>query len=160
FHRLHQLKNRFFPIGLGYLAGALRAANQDVAIYNAENFDDDEPLSDSRSHTDQFTHFQGYQDALDNPKHYVWAEARRVLTQYRPDVVGITTKSCMIPAAQIISRIAKETNPNVIVVWGGPHASICPDETIGFTDVDFVVRHEGEETIVELVEMLESGRND
>ena len=64
----------------------------------------------------------------------------------------------MIPSAQIISRIAKEVNPNVVLVWGGPHASICPDETINFPNVDFVVRHEGEQTIVELVEMLESRR--
>jgi len=127
FHRLHGLKNRFFPIGLGYLAGALRDAGQEVAIYNGENFDDDEPLSESRNHTDTFTHFQAYQDALDNPNHYVWEEVRQVIRQYQPDLVGITTKSCMVPAAQIISRIAKEVNSDRPVIWGGPHASICPD---------------------------------
>src|SRR5262249_12657815 len=92
--------------------------------------------------------------------HYVWQEARRVISEWQPDIVGITTKSCMIPAAQIISRIAKEVNPDLTVVWGGPHASICPDETMAFANVDFVVRHEGEQTIVEFVEMLESGDND
>jgi len=158
FHRLHGLKNRFFPIGLGYLAGALRDAGQEVAIYNGENFDDDEPLSESRNHTDTFTHFQAYQDALDNPNHYVWEEVRQVIRQYQPDLVGITTKSCMVPAAQIISRIAKEVNSDRPVIWGGPHASICPDETINFDHVDFVARHEGEQTIVEFAEMLESGR--
>ena len=74
--------------------------------------------------------------------------------------MGITTKSCMIPSAQIIARIAKEILPESTVVWGGPHASIMPDETMSFPNVDFVVRHEGERTIVEFVEMLESGRRD
>ena len=31
---------------------------------------------------------------------------------------------------------------------------------MSFANVDFVVRHEGEKTIVEFVEMLESGRTD
>ena len=42
FHRLHGLKNRFFPIGLGYLAGALKAGGFEVAIYNSENYEDKE----------------------------------------------------------------------------------------------------------------------
>ena len=157
FHRLHRLKNRFFPIGLGYLAGALRTANQEVAIYNAENYDDGEPLLEGRNHSETFKAFDYYQDALDDPSHYVWREVSDVIAGYQPDVVGVTTKSCMIPAAQMISRIAKEVNPGVTVIWGGPHASICPDETIGFDNVDFVARHEGEKTVVEFIEMLESG---
>jgi radical SAM superfamily enzyme YgiQ (UPF0313 family) len=160
FHRLHGLKNRFFPIGLGYLAGALRAAGHEAAIYNGENYDDDEPLDDGRTHAGIFDHFQRYQDALDDPQHYVWQEAAEVIRRYRPDVVGITTKSCMIPAAQMISRVAKTVNPDIVVIWGGPHASICPDETIGFDNVDFVARHEGEQTIVEFIEMMESGKAD
>jgi len=160
FHRLHGLKNRFFPIGLGYLAGAVKSAGYEVAIYNAENYDDDEGLGDSRSHSDTYEHFQKYQDALDNPGHYVWEEVRRVISRYQPDVVGITTKSCMIPSAQAITRIAKEVDPEIAVVWGGPHASIQPDETINFDHVDFVARHEGEETIVEFLDMFASGRRD
>ena len=160
FHRLHGLRNRFFPIGLGYLAGALRAAGHEAAIYNGENFDDDEPVADSRSHSNTFLSFQKYQDALDDPAHYVWAEVRKVVRDYGPDVVGITTKSCMIPAAQAISRIVKEVDPRITVIWGGPHASIQPDETINFDHVDFAARHEGEETIVEFIEMLGSGRRE
>lgn len=160
FHRLHALKNRFFPIGLGYLAGALKAHGLENAIYNAENFDESEPMLVSRSHSDTYAQFQKYQDALDDPSHYVWKEARAVIERYKPRVVGITTKSCMLPSALIISRIAKEVDPSIVVIWGGPHASIAPDETMGFPNVDFVARHEGEQTIVEFVRMLESGHRD
>lgn len=160
FHRLHKLKNRFFPIGLGYLAGALKAKSKEVAIYNGENFDDSEWLLDDRTHSNTFKQFEAYQTALDDPDHYVWKEVREVIQSYKPDIVGITTKSCMIPSSQIVSRIAKEVDPRITVVWGGPHASIQPDETMSFDNVDFVVRHEGEQTIVEFVEMMESGQND
>lgn len=160
FHRLHNLKNRFFPIGLGYLAGALKEAGHEVAIYNAENFDDDELLTEERTYAETYNCFDAYQAALDDPGHYVWREVEAVLREQKPDIVGITTKSCMIPSAQIVSRIAKEVNPRSVVVWGGPHASIAPDETMSFPNIDFVVRHEGELTIVEFVEMLQSGRRD
>ncbi len=81
FHRLHSLKNRFFPIGLGYLAGALKAAGFEAAIYNAENYDDRETMHDGRSHSDTYAYFQKYQDALDNPDHYVWDEVRRTIAR-------------------------------------------------------------------------------
>jgi radical SAM superfamily enzyme YgiQ (UPF0313 family) len=158
FHRLHGLKNRFFPIGLGYLAGALKAAGYPVAVYNAENHDNHEGLLDDQSHSNIFSHFDSYQYALDRPDHYVWKEAREVISSYKPDIVGITTKSCMIPSAQMISKIVKDINPRTTVIWGGPHASINPDETINFANVDFVARHEGERTIVEFVDMLHSGK--
>ncbi|MEO2048065.1 MAG: radical SAM protein, partial [Pirellulales bacterium] len=158
FERLHGTQNRFFPIGLGYLAGALRRIGADVAIYNAENYDDEEGLISGYRHTDVFKHHQDYQDALDDPDHYVWREVEQVLADYDADIIGITVKSCMIPSAQAIARIAKQLNPNVTVVWGGPHPSICPEDTIQFDNVDFVVRHEGEETIKQFVTMVESGR--
>src|SRR5688572_5492397 len=102
FHRLHSLRNRFFPIGLGYLAAALKAEGFDAAIYNAENYDDGESMGDGRSHSDTYAYFQKYQDALDNPEHYVWEEVRKTIASYKPDVVGITTKSCMLPSALMI----------------------------------------------------------
>jgi len=160
FERLHGTQNRFFPIGLGYLAGALGSAGKEVAIYNAENYDDDEGLIAGFQHTDIFRHHDNYQKALDDPDHYIWKEVEQVLSDYQPEVVGLTVKSCMIPSAQNISRIAKRLNPNSIVVWGGPHASICPSDTIRFENVDFVVRHEGEQTIKEFIAMLESGKGD
>jgi radical SAM superfamily enzyme YgiQ (UPF0313 family) len=160
FHRLHGLPNRFFPIGLGYLAGALKAAGHEAAIYNAENYDDREGLRESRSLSQTFERFDAYQQALDDPEHHVWKETRDVIAAYKPRVVGITTKSCMIPSAQIISRIAKAVDPGITVIWGGPHPSIAPDETIGFENVDLVARHEGEQTIVEVAEAIRSGRYD
>ena len=62
FHRLHGLRNRFFPIGLGYLAGALQAKGHSVFIYNAENYDVDEPLN-TRNSLDAWQQFNAYQSA-------------------------------------------------------------------------------------------------
>ncbi|MFQ5505759.1 MAG: B12-binding domain-containing radical SAM protein [Planctomycetota bacterium] len=160
FIRLHGIRYRFFPIGLGYLAGALREAGKSVAVYNAENFGDGETLIDRYTYSDNYRLFQAYQQSLDDPGHYVWTEIEDVIRRYRPDLVGVSVKSCMVPSSRRISRIVKRIDPGITVVWGGPHASIVPDEAIKVPEVDLVVRHEGERTIVELVGMLESGARD
>jgi radical SAM superfamily enzyme YgiQ (UPF0313 family) len=44
--------------------------------------------------------------------------------------------------------------PGVIVVLGGPHPHIYPEETAGLPGVDYVVIGEGERTLVELLDRL------
>jgi len=160
FSRLHGMKDRFFPIGLGYLAAALRRRDKQVAIYNAENYPDGEDLLNSHSALQTYRQFATYQKALDTSSHHVWREAREVIERYRPDLVGITVKSCMSPSSAILSRIVKQIDPEILVVWGGPHPSVAPSDALTCEAADMVVRHEGEETIVEIVEMLESGRKE
>lgn len=44
------------------------------------------------------------------------------------------------------------------VVWGGPHPSLMPEQTVGHELVDVVVEGEGEETLPELLQALEGTR--
>ncbi|HAJ56344.1 MAG TPA: hypothetical protein DCL35_01080 [Candidatus Omnitrophica bacterium] len=57
-----------------------------------------------------------------------------------------------------VSRLIKETNPHVPVVWGGVHPTILPEQTVAHPDVDIVVEGEGEETFLELVTALNEKR--
>jgi radical SAM superfamily enzyme YgiQ (UPF0313 family) len=74
------------------------------------------------------------------------------------DLVGISTLTILAPRAyQIvkkIKRIAKDMKRKILVVMGGPHPTFLPEEAL-FSGADFVVRHEGEETLKELVENLQ-----
>lgn len=47
--------------------------------------------------------------------------------------------------------------PDVPIVWGGIHASMLPEQTLENSFVDIVVIGEGEATLPELVQTLESG---
>ncbi len=74
------------------------------------------------------------------------------------DLVGISTITMTAPAAfDLVAKLKSEMD--VPVVLGGPHVSFLPDEALE-RGADFVVRGEGEETIVELVEALSAGRTD
>jgi radical SAM superfamily enzyme YgiQ (UPF0313 family) len=69
------------------------------------------------------------------------------------DLVGFSTITSTAPAAYEMARRVRETGiPTVI---GGPHVTFLAQE--GLTHCDFVVRGEGQETAVELVEALERG---
>jgi radical SAM superfamily enzyme YgiQ (UPF0313 family) len=80
--------------------------------------------------------------------------------QSKPVCVGI---SCMTgtqiyfahKAAQLVRRY---TNGSIPIVWGGPHPSILPEQTLEDETVDIVCIGEGDITFLEIVEALGSKR--
>jgi len=73
------------------------------------------------------------------------------------DVVGMSSSTALYGrACRLLDRI-KAARPGLPVVIGGPHATVLTEDTVrrGF---DAAVVGEGEHTVVELLEALESGR--
>jgi len=81
------------------------------------------------------------------------------ITNYLPDLVGITATSFTLIDALLIAKTVKEVNQNIHVTMGGPHVSIYPNETLLQKDVDSVVIGEGEKTFSDLVNNLNEGKN-
>ncbi|MBI5097661.1 MAG: B12-binding domain-containing radical SAM protein [Nitrospirae bacterium] len=70
------------------------------------------------------------------------------------DFIGVSSITSTAPRAfQIAERFRKLGIP---VAIGGPHSTFLPDESLQYAD--YVVRGEGEETIVELLEHLKSDK--
>lgn len=159
FERLMGMRFSYFPIGLGYLASVLKAAGVETRIYNAENPPAQEALSDGGASV-AYSGYDSYALALGNEEHPVWKEVTAVLRDFKPDLVGISVTSAKVGAARKISRLVKDCAPGTRVVWGGAHPTILPEEVLRFGEVDFVIRGEGEQTIVELVNLLKAGGTD
>lgn len=64
----------------------------------------------------------------------------------------------MILDAVEISREAKRLNPELFIVFGGWHPSLLTGQTLNEDFVDAVVRHQGEATLVEIVQRLAAGK--
>ncbi|MFA4903599.1 MAG: radical SAM protein [Desulfobaccales bacterium] len=56
-----------------------------------------------------------------------------------------------------LTRLARRlTDGRVPIVWGGPHPTITPEQTLANENVDIVVVGEGDETFFELIQALEN----
>ncbi len=81
------------------------------------------------------------------------AELPALLARERePQLVGITTMTPIVPNALAIAGMCRRVFPDAMVVMGGAHASVLPEELLEDEHVDFAVRGEGERTLGELAE--------
>jgi radical SAM superfamily enzyme YgiQ (UPF0313 family) len=112
---------RLPPIGIAYVAGALRAAGHDVRIL----------------------------DAAVVPRWDVQLAA--TLADWRPRAVGLSASTATLEPALALAAKAKKADSSVAVILGGVHATLFPAEVLREGVVDFAVHGEGERTAVELL---------
>lgn len=82
--------------------------------------------------------------------------AERILAFEAP-VLGLTMTSFTLLDAVALARILRRRAPELVVVAGGPHASLFPEETLALGCFDHVVKGEGEESFIHLLENLDNG---
>jgi len=76
----------------------------------------------------------------------------------RYDITGFTaTTPTFLPALELANRV-KKNSPGTIVIFGGMHPTIMPQETITHNAVDIVVKGEGEITFKEIAERVRDKR--
>ncbi|MEW6713876.1 MAG: radical SAM protein [Nitrospirota bacterium] len=115
-------------VGFVYLAGSLRAAGYAPIIYDA------------------MSHWHKYD------------EIEKRIRDEKPNVVATTAFTAEIVEALKLLKLAKDIDPEIITVIGNVHPTFLYKEVLGENDhVDYIVRGEGEETIVELMNALSSG---
>ena len=116
-------------VGFVYIAGSLRAAGYEVDYYDAMSL------------------------------WHKWPEIKERIEAFKPDVVATTSFTASIVKALELCDLAKQINPDVVTVLGNVHAAFCYDEilTEDHDVLDYVVRGEGEVTLVELLDCLNAG---
>jgi radical SAM superfamily enzyme YgiQ (UPF0313 family) len=143
----------FYPIGLTYVAGALKNEGHRVKIYDAEH----SPTLTSVKFRSITSNYDSYIRALENKDHKVWKEVRNTIATYKPDVVGISSIApCKIGSTLRVAEISKEYDNDVKVIVGGQLSVGSIREVLKNPNIDVVVRGEGEKTAVELLNTLEN----
>lgn len=84
---------------------------------------------------------------------------KRVLEECRDALcLGISlVTGPMIRETVEIARAIKDWNPEFPVILGGWHPSLLPQQTLEAPYIDYVVRRQGEDSMLELVDHLSSG---
>jgi radical SAM superfamily enzyme YgiQ (UPF0313 family) len=117
------------PLGLAILASQLRNAGYEPAILDAEAL--------------RLT----IEDAL--------AE----IAKQAPDLVGFSAVTLSIENAANLAKRVKESL-DCITLIGGVHVTVLPDDTLKrFSGFDFGIYGEGEETLIEFLQVLNAGGN-
>ncbi|HUH64219.1 MAG TPA: radical SAM protein [Terracidiphilus sp.] len=84
---------------------------------------------------------------------------KRVQTEVRDALcLGISlVTGPMIRETVEISRAIKEWNPDFPIILGGWHPSLLPKQTLEASYVDYIVRGQGEDSMLELVRHIQAG---
>jgi len=113
------------PLGLAYLGGYLRKHSYKVRI-------------------------------IDGPGLGIKTEdIVKAARNYSPDLIGITANSALYSRALTLSKKLKDILPSAKIVLGGYHPTFLAQEVLANDFVDFIVKGEGEETLLELCKALE-----
>ncbi len=116
-------------VGFVSIAGSLRAAGFEPIYYDA------------------MSHWHGYDDI------------EKRIEDEKPDVVATTAFTAEIVDALKVLRLSKDINKEIITVIGNVHPTFCYEEILKEHSqyVDYIVRGEGEETMVDLMKTLSAG---
>jgi anaerobic magnesium-protoporphyrin IX monomethyl ester cyclase len=118
-------------VGFVSIAGSLKAAGFEPIYYDA------------------MSHWHGYDDI-----------GKRIESD-RPDVVATTAFTAEIVDALKVLRLAKDINKTIVTVIGNVHPTFCYEEILKEHGhyVDYIVRGEGEKTMVDLMKTLSAGED-
>jgi len=120
----------FIPLGIGYLAAILEKNGYDVNVIDC----------------------QALKLTLN--------EVENELYKRQPDIVGLTSTTLTYKPALEIIKVAKKALPNCLTVIGGSHVTFWDDKALQeCPQLDIVVRKEGENTLLELMQNLEAGES-
>lgn len=79
---------------------------------------------------------------------------------FKPDIIGITCPTPAVVNVINIVKIIKTQDSNILIVVGGPHASVLPKGLLEMcADIDFVVIGEGEYTFKELISCIDNKKS-
>lgn len=133
------------PLGLLYLGAVLKENNYEVDILDSTC----EGYFNTETKGDYITYGLTDKEIIERIK------------ASKPDIVGI---SSMFSAHQHNAihhcDLVKSIDKDIVVILGGIHPSLFPEESINNKSVDFVIMGEGEERLIKLLKMLEEGKTD
>jgi anaerobic magnesium-protoporphyrin IX monomethyl ester cyclase len=87
-----------------------------------------------------------------------WKGLEKRISSYAPNIVASSGFTCNAYACARVAELAKTIDPGTVTVVGGQHFSFTAEESLhDFREIDYVVRGEGERTLVELVRTVANG---
>jgi radical SAM superfamily enzyme YgiQ (UPF0313 family) len=84
-----------------------------------------------------------------------WKTTRKIIYRQRPDILCVGEETVSVHEAFKLIRYTKKINPDCIIIGGGTYFSYMVHDSLTNYPIDFIVRFEGEETLLELVKEID-----
>jgi len=95
-----------------------------------------------------------YRAIVNDKNNPVWKRLTEYILQYKPPMVGITYLTPLKCSVDMITKLIKDIDTSIKVIVGGPHPTFCPEEVMNDNNIDFVIKGEGETSLLNLVKGL------
>ncbi len=117
----------FIPLGIAYLGAVAEKAGHQVTVIDCQ------------------------------AEKLTYETFRERITQTPSDLIGVTATTLLYKSAMKLITLAKQTQPQAVTVLGGSHGTFWDENALKeYPSLDIVVRREGEETFIELLDKLET----
>lgn len=149
-----------YTLGIAYLAAYIREAGMKTAILTGDLATGAPQSSFVNFNVKSYANGQKLYEAAVGGSHPVWDKMAETIRRRRPLAVGISYLSPTKAVVDKIAALVKGVCPGIKVIVGGHHATFCPEEILGNTNIDFVIRGEGEKPLLRLMEELKKAAPD
>jgi anaerobic magnesium-protoporphyrin IX monomethyl ester cyclase len=117
----------FIPLGIAYIGAVSEKAGHQVTVIDCQA----EKLS-----------YETFRDRI---------------AETPSDVIGVTATTLLYKSAMKLITMAKEIQPNALTILGGSHGTFWDEDALNeYPGLDVVVRREGEQTFIELLNRLQT----
>lgn len=117
----------FIPLGIAYLGAMAQKTGHQVTVIDCQA----EKLN-----------YESFRDRI---------------AQIPSDIVGVTATTLLYKSAMKLITIAKQVHPQAFTVLGGSHGTFWDENALNeYPSLDIVVRREGEQTFIELLDKLQT----
>ena len=87
-----------------------------------------------------------------------WDGLARYIESSAPSMILTSGFTCNAYSCARTAELTKKINENIVTIVGGIHFSFVPEQSLQeFPEIDFIIRGEGERTLVELICTLNNG---
>lgn len=119
-------KSHYYPLSLGHLSPILKDKGYHVLCLNLFNSSKENAIS----------------------------IYNKTLKEFKPDVIGFNCITQNRGGTYSAIKETKKFNKNILIILGGVHASVMPDQLLEKFPIDYIVKGEGENALLYLLENL------
>ena len=155
------------PVSISTLCAIIKSKEHEVLLYDTSFFEtssynsnsDFVPNNEVGEEISNFIPVDEEKYGLEKTSVELDKDFTKVLQEFKPDLILVSTLSQEFGLSVYLLRIAKEYDKDILTLMGGRHCYSDPDDALSESSIDMICIGEGEKPLSELIECLSEKRD-